>query len=245
MNTAISIASILACAVSLDAQIAATLKRLPKGLVEVSIRNNSAKSLAAFVVTVSQAPGSDASSNLPIVSYSDPLIDAASRPLLASEVRVILRGAVRRHVLEEPIAAAGISADGTTIGEAALLTRLMLRRSNMLLAVETTLETLSDAGRHNVPRDKLIEQFEKMANSVRRWYLPTEQKIGGGLYQSMAGKLMNLPEEPLGRPFPPAEFVAQETATLRRQRVALLESQPSLAGVALTEFGLHVDQNAR
>ncbi len=242
MNTVISIASILACAVSLDAQIAATLKRLPKGLVEVRIRNNSAKSLAAFVVTVSQA---DASGNPPIVFYSDPLIDAASRPLLESEGRVILRGAVRRRVLEEPIAAAGILADGTTIGGAALLTRLMLRRSNMLLAVETTLETLSDAGRRNVPRDQLMEQFQKMANSVRRWYLPTEQQIAGDLYQSMAGKLMNLPDEPPGRPFPPAEFVAQETATLRRQRVALLESQPSLAGVALTEFGLHVGLNAR
>jgi hypothetical protein len=119
------------------------LTALAKGQVEVSIRDKSAMSLAAFVVTVSQAPGSDASSNPSFVFYSDPLIDAASRPLLASEDRVILRGADRRRVLEEPIDAAGILADGTTIGEAALLTRLMLRRSNMLPAVERTLEALS------------------------------------------------------------------------------------------------------
>ena len=251
MNTLNSVAAVLACACSLNAQIATTLKRLPNGSEQVSIRNNSAMSLVAFVVTVSQAPRSALSSNPPIVFYSDPLIDPEARPLppsqnsmvLASEDRVVIeRGGMSRGlVLEEPIAAAGILADGTTTGEAALLARLMLRRSNMLLAVETTLETLSDAGRHNVPRDQLIETFKKLAESVRHWYLPTEQQIGGGLYQSVAGKLMNLPEEVLGSPFPPASFVAQETALLNRQRVKLLESQPSLADMAFIECGPHED----
>jgi hypothetical protein len=246
MNTIISVASALACAFSLHAQIATTFKRLPKGLVEVSIRNNSAVSLAAFAVTVSQAPKSDIPSSPQIVFYSDPLIDPKDRPLLAGEDRVVLtsgdrmvmvRGAFRGLVLEEPIAAAGILADGATTGDAALLARLMLRRSNTLLAVETTLEALSDAGRHNVPRDQLVEHFKKMADSVRHWYLPAEQRIGVGLYQSMVGKLMNLPEEPLGSPFPPSKFLAQETAMLNRMRVPLLESQPSLADEAVIEFG--------
>jgi len=48
----------------------------------------------------------------------------------------------------------------------------------MLLAVETTLETLSDARRRNLSRDQLIEQFRRMADSVRRWYLPSEQQVG-------------------------------------------------------------------
>jgi hypothetical protein len=110
---------------------------------------------------------------------------------------------------------------------------LMLRRSNMLLAVETALEELSHAGRRNVPRGQLIQQFKKMADSVRRWYLPPEQQIGVGVYQSIVGKLVNLAEPQQGSPFPPGDFVERETAILRQQRVTLLESQPSLADAGL------------
>jgi hypothetical protein len=261
MKTVISVASALACAFSLDAQITTTLNHLPDGLDEVRIRNNSTTSLVAFVVTVKQAPLSPATSNAPFVVYSDPLIEPETKPLLASEERVVmmrgmgpgpLSGALRRKTtdrahtaadagarpsgrrfLEEPIVTAGIFADGATTGDAALLARLVWRRSNMLQAVEITLETLLDAGRRNVSRDQLIEQFRKLADSVRRWYLPPEQQVGRSLYQSIVGKLMNLPEEQVGSPFPPDIFVAQETAALNRQRVALLESQPSLVDAAL------------
>ena len=90
----------------------------------------------------------------------------------------------------------------------------MLRRSNMLLTVEMTLEILSDAGRGNVPRAQLIGQFKKLADSVRRAYLLPEQRVGLILYQSMIGKLMNLSEPKDGSPFPPGEFVEEETAPL-------------------------------
>jgi hypothetical protein len=235
MRTLISLASALACAFALDAQITSTLNGLPDGVDEVRIRNNSAISLVAFVITVKQMPWSAATSNAPFVVYSDPLIEPAAKPLLANEERIVLVNGFRpsgapsgKRFLEEPVVIAGIFAGGATTGDAALLTWLVLRRSNMLLAVETALETLSDAGRRNIPRDQLIKQFKKMADSVRRWYLPPEQQIGLRVYQPIIGKLMNLPEMHDGSPFPPANFVEQETTMLRQQRVALLESEPRL-----------------
>jgi hypothetical protein len=81
MKIFISLASVLACGFSLDAQIITTLNRLPNGLDEVRIRNNSATSLVAFVVSVKQVPrGAGAplaldlgASSAPFVVYSDPL----------------------------------------------------------------------------------------------------------------------------------------------------------------------------
>ena len=240
MKTAILAASLLACALSVDAQISATLTHQSNGLDEIRIRNNSTNTLVAYVVSVKRVPRSANAGSAPFVAYSDPLIEPAAKPLLAGEERVVIGMGMNPGVttpgtrfFEEPIVTAGIFADDTTIGDAALLSGLVLRRSNMLLAVDTTLETLSDAGRRNIPRDQLIGEFKKMADSLRRWYLPPEQQVGLGLYQSIIGKLMNLPEVQFGSPFPPAAFVARETATLRQQRVTLSESQPSLADGAL------------
>jgi len=172
--------------------------------------------------------------------YSDPLIELTAKPLLAGEERVVMvmgfqDSSGRRDRLLEPIVAAVIYADGTATGDTALLNRLLLRRSNMLLAVETTLEMLSDAGRRNIPREQLIGQFKKMVDSLNHWYLPSEQQVGRNLYQSMIGKLMNLPEGPRDSPFPPSTFVEEETAILRQRRIALAESQPSLLDVGATQ----------
>jgi hypothetical protein len=250
MRTVISLAFVLACAFTLDAQITTTLKHLPDGLDEVRIRNNSATSLVAFVVTVKQVPRENFSSHAPFVVYSDPLIDAAARSLPAGDDRMVITSGVASGLefakpllwchgacsrLEEPVVAAGILADGTTTGDAGMLNRLISRRSNLLQAVETAIETLSDAGRHNVPREQLVAQFKRLVDSARRWYLPPEQRIGSDVYQSIVGKLINLPEQEVGSPFPPTSFVTEEAAMLNRQRVTLVESQPSLVDAALIE----------
>ena len=142
-------------------------------------------------------------------------------------------GGVQAWNVEEPIVTAGIFADGATTGDGALLTRLMLRRSSMLLAVEMALETLSDAGRRSIPRYQLIVQFKKMTDSLHRWYLTPEQQIGLGVYQPILGKLMNMPGRQDESPDPLATLIEEETALLRQQRVTLSESQPSLADEGL------------
>ena len=236
MRTVVSVASLLLSAFSLNAQISGTLRHRPDGLDEVSIRNNSTASVVTYVTSVKRVPQGPNSGNAPWVMYSDPLIEPAAKPLLSGEERPVMKMGMNpgintpgQRFFQDPVVTAGILADGTIIGDTALLAGLVLRRSNMLLAVETTLEILSDAGRRNIPRAQLIDQFKKMADSLHRWYLPREQQVGLSVYQSMIGKLMNLPDVQYGSPFPPAAFVADETAALRQQRLTLSESQPSLA----------------
>jgi hypothetical protein len=257
MKVAALIASVFVCAFSLDAQITATLNQLPDGSSEIRIRNNSAVNVDAFATSVNCVLHSSAGpdSPNPVIVYVDsitdvfPAIDVRTPgqtvigPLAPNQERTVaqagqagktFRGIFNVRLCEDRIAAAGILADGTTTGDAALLTGLILRRSNMLLAVETALEKLSYAGRQGMLRKQLLEQFKSMADSVSsRWYLPPEQQIGLRVYQSIIGKLVDLPEIQDGSPDPLATFLAAETAMLRQRRVALSESQPSLADTFL------------
>jgi hypothetical protein len=249
MKTLVPVAAVLACALSLNAQITATLKPLPDASTELRIRSDGAVPLSAFAATAHvryQIGGKDVKLPLELdlhKLYVDPLIDGTAVPLLPKEERTVSwsrriprgggrSGALPVPVFDEPIVTTGIFADGSTTGDTTLLAGLLLRRSTMLQAVETALGTLFDAGRHNVPRDRLTEQFRTMADLAGRWYLTEEQQVGRGLYQSILGKLINLPDLPLGAAFPPTSFVEQETALLRKQRATLEESRPGLETVA-------------
>src|SRR5258708_30384050 len=100
MKPVISVASALACAFSLGAQITARLNRLPDGKDELRIRNDSAANLVVFAVTAKRTRPSPASlgeilqnsaraaeaelRDIPVGGYADPLIQPATKPLLAS-----------------------------------------------------------------------------------------------------------------------------------------------------------------
>jgi hypothetical protein len=236
MKPAVLGVMLFACASSLYSEIVTSTSRSPAGVLEIRVRNKSAVALQAFAVAMN--PSREAEDQTQFVAFSDTLIDETGT--LGPEGERALpvlqrsrRGQRTEDLFELPVITAGILADGTTTGDAVLLNRLMLRRSNMLLAVETALETLSDAGGRNVPRHELIQQFRRMGDVVWRWYVPPEQQIGRNLYRSLADKLQNIPEGPVGSPFPPSVFVAEQTAMLNKQRTALLQSQPGLATAAL------------
>jgi hypothetical protein len=252
MKTLLLIASGIACTCSVRAQISTTLNRLPTGEVRITVRNNSNRSLTAFAVSANVIPMNPAAgirnaSDALWVAYHDSAIDLTMKPLPPNQERVVpgrvkcipkglwskeAREAIPESncdQLEQPLETAGIYSDGSTTGSAVLLTRLMLRRSSMLLAIDSASAALSEAGKHNYPRGQLVEQFRKLVDSASGWYLFPEQQVGRDLFESIIGKLKNLPQGDLGAPFPPTVFIEEETARLKQMRVALWESQPSLA----------------
>jgi hypothetical protein len=229
MKLIITVACAVACVCSLDAQISANVDRSPGGLEHISVRNNSKVALVAFVVRATPSALPPEWPVVPSLTFFDAL--EGGRDVLApGDERAMRAVAVPagRHVFEEPIAAA-IFADGSATGDPELLRLLLSYRSNRLAAIETALETLAEAGQGNVSRDQLVAQFKKMADASRRWYVPEEERSAARVYQSIVDKLVNLPEQELGAPFPPTAFVRDEVASLSRQRAVLLDSQPSLS----------------
>jgi hypothetical protein len=251
MKTLLLIASWIACTCSVHAQISTAVSRLPTGEVKITVRNNSDRSLTAFalsanVIPMNSAAGIRNASDALWVSYHDSAIDLTMKALLPNQERVVpgrvrcmmglWSGEARKEIpasnceqLEQPLATAGIYSDGSTTGNPVLLTRLMLRRSSMLMAIDSASAALSEAGKHNNPRGQVVEQFRRLVDSVSGWYLFPEQQIGRDLFESIIGKLKNLPQGELGEPFPPTAFIGEEIARLKQMRVALWESEPSLA----------------
>lgn len=226
------------------AQITASLDERPDGTTEIRIRNDGATDLEAFAFSAKYSNQGYIDYG-PLVVWVDPALRSfpnlnrfedertPAEPLAPGEQFVwpfgfLLNGATRPVQLEG-LVVAGLFADGSTTGNPALLTRLLDRRNNMLLAVEVTLETLLDADNEATPLGQVVRQFETLAESTRRSYLPPEQQVGLGLYRSIVGKLLDLPDGEGESLVLPRDFVARESERLNRQRVelaALVASQP-------------------
>jgi hypothetical protein len=248
MKAFVAMSSLLACAFSLNAQITAVLERVPghssmiavapDGVPEIKIRNISNVNLTAFAISMAPADADDT----PFLFYLDAAVDDRAPnqlPLVPTHeyvvnvpIRLLGSGQIK-DLYKQPIVTAEVFADGTTGGDAILLTRLMSRRNSMLQAVELAHEILANAAKHNVPPPQLIEQFRILANSLNHWYIPPEQQVGRTVYQSITQKLMDLPPLEVGSPFPPTAFVEKETVLLNRQRSTLLNSRPNIADIAL------------
>ena len=219
----------------LAAQITTTLNRPAGRAPEIEIRNDSSALLTAFALRMAPNAGEDRE---PFLVFRDAAVDGTDPLAQGQKFTVPLPvrfrpGGPREDLYEVPVSGAAVFAGGETTGDAALLSRLLLRRSTMLQSVDLTIDILSDAGSRNVPRRQLIDQFQKLADSVNHWYLPAEQQVGRSLYQSIVSKLMSLPEPKLGAPFPPNTFAREEMLQLNRQRTTLLESQPAISAESI------------
>lgn len=230
-------------AVSLNAQVAATLNRFPNHSPEIEVRNDSNVKAVAFAVIMATFPNSPPHL-APFAVFVDALVnpDRAGMPLAPRETFAVpvttgTRAGKSVDLYEPPITVAAIFADGKTSGDPILLSRLVSRRATMLQAVELASRILSDAGAHNMPREQVVGQFQRIADSLNHAYLSPEQQVGRALYQSIAEKLTTLPQQEFGAAFPSAGFVKQEIEALNRQRTELLNSQPALAVPAANSGG--------
>jgi len=206
------------------AQLTATLRTPAGRSPEVELRNDSQQAVIAIALRM---PAAEADAP-PFLFFRDAAVDAAPLPLAQSQTYAvdIPIDRRRRPLYTAPIDTAALFADSSSTGDPALVASLMLRRRNMLQAVELARDLLAAASKRNVPRAQLTKQFQQLADSLDHWYLPAEQQVGRMVYQSIVGKLLNLPDQRLGDPFPPTAFVTEELAALDRQRTTLMAAIP-------------------
>jgi hypothetical protein len=248
MRPLLSFVLLAACAAAASAQVAATVGLAPDGSTEITLRNDGPVELTAYAIRVTyhtQQPEFDG----PIVVYVDPVLDTRpvprpptsrteSGPIAPGGEFTFLAGNMvaynlgrGRPVFDQPIVA-GIFADGSTTGDTGLLTLLMLRRSNMLAAVETSLEILTAAAQRGTPPAEVAQQLDTIAATLRHWYLPKEQTVGLELYESIIARVMALPEERADEPSPLSTLVAEERPALLQRRALLLGARPGLAAAS-------------
>jgi len=153
MKITLVTACLLAGACMLPAQISTKLDRLPGGLEQIQVRNESKADLVALVVRGKQLTRSPEEPSGPSFIFLDAL-ESDWDALAPGEERALKKVPEwgGRRVFEEPIVAAGIFADGSTAGDPALLRLLMAHRGNRLAAIETALDALTEAGRRCLRR---------------------------------------------------------------------------------------------
>lgn len=237
MKVLVAAALVIACSSCLESQIIAKPAQSAAGVPEVRVRNAGRLGVVAFAVAMNPLQSSE--DVRPFISFFDSVFEkmVPLEPGDEHTIPVFLRLRPRiqiGEVFELPIITGAILADGSTVGDPVLLSRLMLRRCNRLLAVETALDILSDAGRRNNPRDELVNRFRMLADFTWKWYVPPEQQIGRELYRSIGDQLKQLPGQPVGAPFPPSTFIDEQVKVLNQERVTLLASQPALATAMLS-----------
>jgi hypothetical protein len=227
--------SLLGCVFSLNAQVTARVSQLPDGSNRITIRNAGVVPLAAYAIAASVRGGGHS----PVEVYSDLTVAPLSGNQEVTETMSILCGDAdpsarvfarvnlkqKKHLcgLGQPRIAA-VFANGSTTGDPVLLSRILFRRRSTLLALETTLNILSNASRFNATREQLIREFKRLADSRNPRHLPPEPEPAREIYRDMVGKLVNLTKGRSGSSFRPSSFVAQQSAILRQQRSALLQS---------------------
>ncbi len=218
---------LLACAFSLPAQLIFTTDNAD----EVKIRNTSAGDLTAFAVRMPRVMGTGPSNNVGVAIF-----DAVIGPeaALAPNGERFIQRKIRygSKAPEDVAATAAIFADGSSTGDPVLINSLLARRSNLLLAIDMSLEAFADGERQGASLYDLIGRFKRLSEGNHRWYLSQDQQIGLTVYEPILAKLMHMPKSPQGSPDVLAAYLAQETAALRKRRLVLSESQPSLGNRA-------------
>jgi hypothetical protein len=224
------VGSLLSCVFSLEGQVTARVSQLPNGSNRITIRNDGAIPLVAYAV----AANVRGRGHLPVIVYSDLTVAPLLQDHEISETlsiwcgdsgQLLVTNARDLCELDSP-RIGGVLGNGLTIGDPLLVTRMLYRRHSTLLALDTTLNTLSEATRLDISIDHVIREFTRMADSLRYRYLFPEQESAREIYQDIAGKLINLAKIPSASPF--STFVAEQSGILKQERSALYKSQPIL-----------------
>jgi hypothetical protein len=228
VKTVTLVGSLLSCVFSLEGQVTARVSQLPHGSNRITIRNDGTIPLVAYAI----AANVRGRGRLPVIVYSDltvaPLLQdhetSETLSIACGDSGQLLATNARDFCELDNLRIGGVLANGLRIGDPLLVTRMLYRRHSTLLALDTTLKTLSEATRLDISIDQVIREFTRMADSLKYRYLFPEQESAREIYQDIAERLINLAKIPSGSPF--SAFVTEQSWILKQERSAVYKSQP-------------------